>query len=194
MNDFNQINFHDFVDKELSLRGFAIKLISEDYMNHRLPEIMNFVNIIREEHGAVYGWQAESKAYFTNGLNRKWDFSFAIERINTRELCFISFSSVYGDNIHIHCSYANAKYRNMGLAKLHMIKLCQTAIDAGFTHLEGYWPKHNNGSIILHLRMGWQIEDLRKEGNHLFIIGVSLKVRNQVYLMLRTKNTAILQI
>lgn len=177
------MDFHAFVDQELNKKGFMIQQITEDYMNRRLPDIMRFVNSILVEYSAVYGWKPESEAYFLNGLDRKWDFSFAIEQIADHEICFVNFSSVYGNSIHYHGTYAASKHRGQGFAKYHMIKLCQVGIDAGFVHQEGYWPKHNNGSISLHLKMGWKIEEIRKQGTQLFLIANLEEVRDRVYEM-----------
>jgi hypothetical protein len=92
---------------------------------------------------------------------------------------------VYGNIIHNHCTYARKDTRNFNLAKLHIIKLCQTGLDNGFTHQEGLWPKTNNKSIILFLKMGWQIESIRNN-KELFMIADLEKVRNQTYELIIT--------
>jgi len=181
MQTVGGFDFHKFVDDELSSNGFRVRQITNEYMTARLDDIMGLVNGTREEYARSYGWKSEPREYFLNGLKRKWDFSFAVEAISTGTICFVSLSSVYGDILHMHCAYAAEKYRGANLGKLLNIKLCQTGIDAGFSLIEGYWPKQNNGSIILFLRMGWQIDDLRKEGTQLFLVADLGKSRDQTY-------------
>lgn len=179
MQDYDNTDFHGFVDSKLGEKGFKIAVISEELMNNRLDDFMSFVNNIRGEHNPVYGWKPETKEYFLNGLKDKWKYSFTI--MNQKdEPCFVNFSSVYGDIIHNHCTYARKDTRGFNFAKLHIIKLCQTGLDNGFTHQEGYWPKNNNGSIILFLKMGWKIDSIRNN-NDLFMIADLEKVRNQTY-------------
>ena len=179
MTDLSQINFHSFVDEQLALNKYRIKLVTEQMMKERTDDFMNFVNGIRNEHKDIYGWGTETREYFLNGLTDKWKFSFTI--INEKdELCFVNFSSVYGPIIHNHCTFARKDTRGFNFAKLHIIKLCQTGLDHGFTEQEGYWPKNNNRSIILFLKMGWQIESIRKD-TELFMKANLEKVRNQTY-------------
>jgi hypothetical protein len=177
--DYSSINFHKFTDEELAKNGFRIKTISEDLMKKRTDDFMNFVNGIRVEYNNLYNWSAEPREYFLNGLVDKWKYSFTI--LNRKdEICFVNFSSVYGDIIHNHCTYARKDTRSFNFAKLHIIKLCQTGLDNGFGFQEGYWPKNNNGSIILFLKMGWQIESIRNN-EQLFMIADLQKVRNKTY-------------
>lgn len=177
--DYKNQDFHKFVDEKLAEKGFRIVLITKELMDERIEDFMKFVNGIREEHNAVYGWKPETREYFLNGLDNKWKYSFTV--MNEKdELCFVNFSSVYGDIIHNHCTYARKDTRSFNFAKLHIIKLCQTGLDNGFTHQEGFWPKHNNGSIILFLRMGWKIDSIRNNED-LFMIADLEKVRNQTY-------------
>lgn len=178
------MDFHAFVDQELARYGFSIKRISEEYMQRRLHDIMRFVNSVRVEYSDVYGWNPESESYFLNGLDRKWDFSYSIEKNGDQEICFVNFASVYGDIIHNHCTYAKQKYRKMNFAKLHMLKLCQSGIDDGFSYQEGYWPKHNNGSLVLFLKMGWKIEEIRKQGSQVFMLANLIEVRDRTYQLL----------
>jgi len=173
------IDFHKFVDTKLSENGFRILLITENLMKERLRDFMSFVNGIRMEYRELYKWGEERREYFLNGLNDKWKYSFTV--VNDKdELCFVNFSSVYNDIIHNHCTYARKEMRGFNFAKLHIIKLCQTGLDNGFTRQEGYWPKNNNGSIILFLKMGWEIQSVRNE-KELFMIADLEKVRNQTY-------------
>lgn len=173
------MNFHDFVSAKLAENGYRIAPVTKKFMEDRIDDIMKFVNDIRREHESVYGWKQEKKDYFLNPLVDKWKFSFTI--MNEKdELCFVNFSSVYDQIIHNHCTYARRDTRNFNFAKLHIIKLCQTGIDHGFTHQEGFWPKHNNGSIILFLKMGWKIENIRNN-EELFMIADLETVRNQTY-------------
>ncbi|MGH2574544.1 MAG: hypothetical protein ACRDFC_02470 [Ignavibacteria bacterium] len=177
--DYSKINFHKFVDDNLAKNGFRILLITKVLMEKRLNDFMKFINNIREEYKDLYNWSPETKEYFLNGLADKWKYSFTIVNSNN-ELCFMNFSSVYGDIIHNHCTYARKETRNLNFAKLHIIKLCQTGLDNGFTHQEGYWPKNNNASIILFLKMGWEIQSIRDE-KQLFMKADLEKVRNRTY-------------
>jgi hypothetical protein len=174
----NTFNYNEFVDQGLKNNGLAIKRISEDYMRTRLGDIMSFVNGVILEYGEAYGWVPQMEDYFMNPMNRKFDFSYMIERINSNEIVLFNLHSVYGDALHNHCTYANKKFRGMGLAKLHMVKICQAALENGFRKMEGYWPKRNSGSIILHLKMGWLIERM-DERNKLFLIGDAELIRER---------------
>lgn len=174
-----KFDFHAFVDNKLSESGYKIIPITKELMDKRIDEFMKFVNEIRKEYETEYGWKQETREYFLNPLNDKWKFSFAV--MNDKEdLCFVNFSSVYGKIIHNHCTYAAKETRNLNFAKLHIIKLCQTGIENGFTHQEGYWPKQNNRSIILFLKMGWKIESIRNNED-LFMTAELETVRNRTY-------------
>jgi len=177
--DYSKIDFHRFVSDKLMENGFRILLITRDLIEERLDDFMDFVNGIRTEHKSLYGWSAEPEEYFLNGLTNKWDFSFTIVNDND-ELCFVNFSSVYGNIIHNHCTYAGKNTRGFNFAKLHIIKLCQTGLDNGFNSQEGFWPKNNNGSIILFLKMGWEIQTIRNN-KELFMTADLEKVRNKTY-------------
>ena len=177
--DYSNIDFHKFVDQSLGANGFRICLLTKEVMENRVEDIMSYVNGIRREYKDLYGWKEEPKEYFLNGLNDKWKYSFIIFNQND-EICFLNFSSVYDKIIHNHCTYARKETRSFNFAKLHIIKLCQTGLDNGFTHQEGFWPKNNNRSIILFLKMGWEIHSLRNN-KELFMIADLFKVRNQTY-------------
>ncbi|MCC6865846.1 MAG: hypothetical protein IT280_06755 [Ignavibacteria bacterium] len=180
--DDSGILFHKFVENKLSEKGFTIRLINKELMENRLIDFMKFVNEIRKEFEIKYGWNQENEEYFLNPMNNKWKFSYTI--LNSfNEICFVNFSSVYKDIIHNHATYAAKDYRKNDFAKLHIIKLCQTGIDEGFTHQEGYWPKNNNGSIILFLKMGWKIESIRNDRD-LFMISNLKEVRDKTYKLL----------
>lgn len=176
---YNEIDFHKFVDDELKKKGFKIVNADEKFVTSRLSDLMNFVNGVISEYKSAYSWSLLDDQFFLNPLKDKWKYSFVI--LNSKdEICFLNNSSVYGDIVHNHCTYARKDTRGMNFAKLHIIKLCQTGLDNGFTHQEGYWPKHNNGSIILFLKMGWQIESIRQD-IELFMKADLIKVRNQTY-------------
>lgn len=177
--NYSQIDFHRFVDNELLESGFRICLITKELMDSRIDDIMRFVNSIRIEYGDIYDWEAETREYFLNGLVDKWKYSYMIHD-EKEEICFVNFSSVYDKIIHNHCTYARKDTRNYNFAKLQIIKLCQTGLDNGFTHQEGYWPKNNNRSIILFLKMGWEIHSIRNNKD-LMMIADLFKVRNQTY-------------
>lgn len=180
------INFHEFVDNSLSRNGYKILLITEKLMSERIDDFMNFVNGIRKEYSGLYGWAEESKDYFLNGLCDKWKFSYVITD-NNNKISFVNFSSVYKDIIHNHCTYAGKNTRGLNFAKLHIVKLCQTGLDNGFKYQEGYWPKNNNGSIILFLKMGWEIQNIRND-KELFMTADLEKVRNRTYELLINPN------
>jgi len=151
--NYSDIDFHKFVNENLEKHGFKVQLITKDLMLERLDDFMNFVNNIRLECKNLYGWETETREYFLKDMVDKWKYSHVI---TDKDDCvaFINFSSVYGNRLHTHCFYAGKNTRNLNLAKLHMIKLAQTGLENGYTKQGGYWPKNNNGSIILYLRMG----------------------------------------
>jgi hypothetical protein len=175
----NLIDYHHFVDEKLAEIGFRIVHITEEMMAERIDDFMAFVNGIRNEYSSLYGWNEESREYFLNPLKDKFKYSFAIVN-GKNEICFASFSSVYNKVIHYHFAYAGKNTRGLNFAKIHMIKFCQTCLDSGFTHLEGYFPKSNNGSIILFLKMGWQIENVRNN-KELFMIADLQFARDRTY-------------
>jgi hypothetical protein len=177
--NYSPLDYHGFIDEKLAAIGFKIILITEETMTERIDDFMAFVNGIRAEYSSLYGWKEESREYFLNPLNNKFRYSFAILNLKN-EICFVNFSSVYDKIIHNHCTYARKDTRGFNFAKLHLIKLCQTGLDNGFTHQEGFWPKSNNGSIILFLKMGWKIENLRNN-KELFMIADLEYVSNRAY-------------
>lgn len=177
--DYDKINFHQFVDDKLGENNFRITNVTEALIKERLVDFKKFVNDIIEEYAEAYDWKKADDVFFLKPMVDKWKFSFAIldEKDN---ICFLNFSSVYGDIIHNHCTFAGKQTRSKNFAKLHIIKLCQTGIDSGFTFQEGYWPKNNNRSIILFLKMGWQITHIR-DNKQLGMKADLIKVRNQTY-------------
>lgn len=178
--------FHEFVDNKLAEIKLKIIPITEDLMLSRLSEFSDFVNSIRLEFSKSYNWSAENREYFLNPMKDKWKFSFCMTD-ERDEICFVNLSSVYNDIIHNHCTYVRKDKRNMNLAKLHMIKLCQTGIDNGFTEQEGYWPKNNNRSVILFLQMGWKIDSIRNNKD-LKMKADLIFVRDRTYELLNLKN------
>ena len=190
-NQIPEINVHSFVDGRLSSSGFRITCLSERAMIDRLDEIMHFVNSIRVEYGERYGWKPEPREYFLNGLDRKWEFSYLIEEAATRKIAFIGLCSVYDNVLHLHCAYAAVDQRGMGLGRYYNLKTCQTGIEKGFSDIEGYWPKHNNGSLILFLKMGYQIEDLRKSGTQLLLSANLAKSRDKTLAIILGKTNTI---
>lgn len=182
-----EISFHQYVDEKLSENGYKITAITEKIMNSRLDDFMSFVNQIRSEYSRIYDWQVESREYFLNGLADKWKYSFTITDMNDN-ICFVNFSSVYNDIIHNHCTYSGSNYRNLGFAKLHMIKLCQTGLDNGFSWQEGYWPVTNNSSIVLFLKMGWQIDKVIEEKGYLLMKANLEIVRDKTFNLLNSSN------
>lgn len=185
--NYSQIDFHKFVDLELAKKEFRIVQITESLMKSRVDDFMKFVNGVIEEYKHIYSWKPESREYFLNGLVNKWNYSYTIMNSND-DIFFVNFSSVYDDIIHNHCTYAHRDARNLNFAKLHIIKLCQIGLDNGFKYQEGYWPKKNNRSIILFLKMGWKIESIRKD-TELFMKASLEKVRNQTYELIINEQT-----
>jgi hypothetical protein len=183
---YENIDFHKFVDEELHRSGHRIVLVTESLMKERLDDFLDFINSVLSEYSEMYKWKTVDREYLLNGLVDKWKYSFTV--LNEKdEICFLNFSSVYGNIIHNHCTFASKNSRGKNFAKLHIIKLCQTGLDNGFTHQEGYWPKNNNRSIILFLKMGWEIHSIRDD-QELMMIADLRKVRNTTYeLYLRTR-------
>jgi Acetyltransferase (GNAT) family len=179
---YKLIDYDSFVDEQLEAIGYRIMPITEEVMSERIDEFMSFVNEIRTEYSALYGWETESREYFLNPMNQKFKYSFAIIDKNN-EICFVNFSSVYSKVIHYHFAYARKDTRGLNLAKFHLIKLCRLCLENGYTKLEAYWPKNNNSSIILYLKMGWQIELLRNNRD-LFMIADIKYVMNRTYELL----------
>jgi Acetyltransferase (GNAT) family len=176
----DNIDYHNFVDRELSKKNFRIIKITEKLLNERLNEIASFVNSIRREYSLSYGWNEETMEYFLNPMDRKFEFSFLIEKKGNNEIAFISFASVCNNSIHHHFYYTGKNYRNLGLAKLHSIKLSQTCIEQKFSKLEGYAPKKNSNSIRLLLSLGYEIENIRNS-NEVFLIADLKTVRDSSY-------------
>lgn len=178
-SDYSKIDFHKLADDKLAENGYSIKPITQELMETRITDFMNFVNGIRSEYSGNYGWKTEPKEYFLNGLVDKWKFSFTILNEND-ELCSVNFASVYGESLHLHCLYTRRETRSFSLGRIHMLKMYQAGMDNRLAHLDAYWPKNNNRSIILFLKMGWQIESIRNN-KELFMIADMETVRNNTY-------------
>ncbi|RPI15690.1 MAG: hypothetical protein EHM58_13595 [Ignavibacteriae bacterium] len=178
--DYSGIDFHKFVDERLAEKELKILLLNKEIVENKIDDYMNFINTIRDEFKDVYGWYQESHEYMLNSLIDKWKYSYAV--LNKKdELLLVNFSSLYhGDTVHMHFTYARKDVRSSDLGKLHMIKLCQTAVDNNVPLIEGFFPKYNNGSVILHLKMGWRIETLRND-RELLIQAKPEFSRNKVY-------------
>lgn len=142
-----------------------ISVLDELFMNENLNEVMGFVNAVRSEFSTLYNWKTLDRQYFINGLTDKWKYSSIIRDI-TGNICLVNFSSLYnGDTVHMHGTYVDPKHRSKGLAKSHMMYFCRLAVKNGIGKMEGYWPKNNSGSILLHLLMGWYIDSINDEKN-----------------------------
>lgn len=184
MIEYNNIDFHKFIDESLLNSGFRIVNVTPEMIERRINDFMTFVNGIITEYGDVYQWQPVKETFFLNPMNNKWKFSFVILD-NDNNIQFLNFSSIYSDHIHNHCTFAGKSSRGKNFAKYHIIKLCQTGLDEGFTYQEGYWPKNNNGSIILFLKMGWQITHIR-DNKELGMRADLEVVRNKTYHLLQS--------
>jgi len=158
----SEFDFEGFVETELKSSRLKIIPASENYCLDNLEKILSFINTNRNEYAADYGWRQEAKEYILNPLQNKFKFSYVISN-ETDEICFLNFTSVYDKILHNHCTYTSSVYRNKGLAKLHMIKLCSNALNSGFEFQEGFWPVNNNRSLILFLQMGWQLDSIGKD-------------------------------
>lgn len=179
--------FHNFVESELKKKGLNIKLLTEEYIKLRLTDVMNFVNGILNEFKDNYKlWTPKSIEWFLNPMEKKWEYSYLIENHN-KKICLLNFSSVYGEILHTHCTYVNKEYRNFGLNKLHKIKICQKGIDDNFYKYEGIWDKNNNGSIILYLKMGFKIENMRKS-EQIIMMGDLYDIRNRAFNLYKKDN------
>ncbi len=178
-NQDNIINYHKFVEDQLAKNGFRMIPADEQFIKSRLGETMKFVNDILIEYSADYGWKPLDEQYFLSPMVDKWKYSFVVLNVKD-EICFLSFSSVYGSNLHLHCCYAGKDMRGFNFSKHCMIKLCQNGIDNRFTDMDAYWPKHNNGSIILFMKMGWKIESIR-DNKEVFMKAELTTVRRKAY-------------
>lgn len=179
MDRYSEIDFHQFIDQELKQKGYKMVPVTGELMDKRLVDFMNFVNSIFTEYGELYKWKSVDKEFFLNPMKDKWKYSFSVMDMEDK-IHFLNFSSVYGDHIHNHCTFAGKESRGKDFAKFQIMKLCQTGIDNGFTYQEGYWPKNNNRSIILFLKMGWQITHIR-DNQELGMRADLEKVRNLTY-------------
>lgn len=182
MKNYSKINFHEFIDTELGKKGYKIAAVTKEMMHDRLRDFSGFVNNIFSEYAKEYKWKPVDDNFFLNPMNDKWKYSFTIMDMNDK-IHFLNFSSVYDDHIHNHCTFAGKESRGKDFAKFQILKLCQTGLDNGFTYQEGYWPKNNNRSIILFLKMGWRITHIRDD-QELGMTAELEKVRNITYELL----------
>ncbi len=117
-----------------------------------------------------------------NPLKDKFKYSFCILDSNN-EIRFVDFASISDNKINNHFVFASKNTRGMNLAKYHIIKLSQTGLDNGYTEQIGYFSKKNNRSIILFLRMGYEISHIREDGL-IIAYAKSERVIRQTYEML----------
>jgi hypothetical protein len=183
-NQDNSSEIETYVVERLDQNGYRIIMITEKLLNERLDEISDFVNTVILEHERNYNWETLGNDYFRNPLVEKFSYSYLIESKVNSEICFVNFSSLYDNVLHNHCTYSHKNHRGKNLAKYHLLLLCNSAVKNNIRSQEGYWPKKNNGSIILFLRMGWEIEEIRKNGTQLFMVCDNLKVRDRLRQML----------
>lgn len=169
MEDYKTTNKK--ITEVLLKKGFRITLITEDMMKERLSEIKFFMNTIMAEYTEIYGWKEENDDYFLNPLVRKFDFSFMIEHIDSCKICFISISSIYDKVLHLHSFFGSKEFRNFGLGKIIQLRLANEAVHHNLSEMSAYTPRINNKSIILFLKMGWQIIEIRKNGTQIYMLG-----------------------
>ncbi len=177
------IDYNKFVDEELGKLGFRIQLITEEVMKKNIRKFSKFINEAFAEYYDVYKWRKHADdTYLLNPLKDKFKFSSCI--LDSKDnICLVNFTSVLDGKLNYHFTFASKNTRNMNLAKYHIIQLCQRGLEYGYGHQAGYWPKNNNGSIILFLKMGWQISHIREDGI-LILLADNAKVIQQTYKLL----------
>ena len=122
------INYHDFVDKELSKLGLRIELITEDIMKRDIRKFSKFINDAFGEYYEVYKWRKHADdEYLMNPLKDKFKYSFCIWD-SDNGLKLVDFASVLDDKINHHFVFTSKNSRGMNLAKYHTINLCQTGL------------------------------------------------------------------
>ena len=158
------IDYHKFVDDGLAKLGMRIQLITEEVMRKDLRKFSKFINDAFAEYYDVYKWRKYADdEYLLNPLKDKFKYSFCI-RNSDDEIVFVDFTSVLDDILNHHIVFAAKSTRGMNLAKYHIIKQCQTGLENGYTRQIGYFSKKNNRSIILFLKMGYEISHIREDG------------------------------
>ncbi|MBL8015819.1 MAG: hypothetical protein JNK43_00990 [Ignavibacteria bacterium] len=164
MNNKENIDYHKFVDDGLAEMGLRIELISLEVMQRDLRKFSEFINNAFGEYYEIYRWRKHADdEYLLNPLTDKFKYSFCI-RNAADELKLVDFASVTDGKINHHIVFTSKDMRGKNLAKYHSIKLCQTALENGYTEQIGYFSRKNNRSIILHLRMGYEISHIREDG------------------------------
>jgi hypothetical protein len=179
-------DYHKFVDTELAKLGLRIELITAEIMKRDIRQFSEFINNAFSEYYEIYRWRKHADDdYLLNPLTDKFKFSFCI-RDKQEALKLVDFASVTDGKINHHLVFTSKDMRGKNLAKYHAIKLCQTALDNGYREQIGYFSKKNNGSIILHLRMGYEISHIREDG---LIIGYAdnAVILENTYRMLQQK-------
>jgi hypothetical protein len=182
MKEYHTIN--NEISSFLLLKGFRIIPISKDIMKERLSEIKFFMNTIISEYSEIYGWKEENDEYFLNPLDRKFDFSFMIEHIDTCKICFVSISSIYDNVLHLHSFFGSKEFRNFGLGKIIQLRMANEALVHSLSEMSAYTPRINNKSIILFLKMGWQIMEIRKNNTQIYLKADTKVVLNNLFKML----------
>lgn len=183
------IDYHKFVDEELAKLGLRIQLITEDVMRKDLRKFSKFINDAFAEYYDVYKWRKYADDdYLMNPLKDKFKYSYSIRDSND-EIVFVDFTSILEDMLNNHIVFASKNTRGMNLAKYHIIKQCQTGLDNGYTRQIGYFSKKNNGSIILFLRMGYEISHIREDGLIIAYGNNSEIILNTYNMLCRIKNS-----
>lgn len=172
-------DYHRFIESALKEKNLRMVRITKEYMNENLPEIMEFVNKIRNEFKSLYGWEKENKEYFLNPLVDKFKYSFVITD-SLGSPCMISINSRYNDRIHLHTVLVKKEYRGSGLSKHMLLKTAETAIENGIPKIELYCQKTNTGALILYLRSGFEIESIRNNKD-ILLLADSEKTRKLCY-------------
>lgn len=162
--EISEPDYHAYVDKELDKLGLKIELITEELMKKDLRKFSKFINDSFEEYYEIYRWRKHADDdYLLNPLTDKFKFSFCIKNAEDK-LVLADFASVTEGKINHHIIFTAKEYRGKNLAKYHSIKLCKTALENNYKELIGYFSKKNNRSIILHLKLGYEISHIREDG------------------------------
>jgi len=184
----NNINYHQFVDDGLAKLGLKIQLITEDVMRKDIRRFSKFINNAFAEYYEIYRWRKHADDdYLLHPLNDKFKYSFFISDSDA-ELKYVNFTSILDNMLKNHFVFASKNTRGINLAKYNLIKQCQTGLDNGYEKIIYYFPKKNSRSIILFLRLGFEISHFT-EDEHLVAIGYNEELIKRTYNLL-CSNTA----
>jgi hypothetical protein len=180
-------DYHAFIDSELDKMGLRIELITEELMKKDLRKFSKFINDSFGEYYEIYKWRKHADDdYLLNPLTDKFKFSFCIKD-REENLALVDFASVTEGMINHHIIFTAKSYRGKNLAKYHSIKLCKTSLENNYKQLIGYFSRKNNRSIILHLKLGYEISHIREDGLIIGYADIETVLKN-AYSMLTGSN------